>query len=119
VKLNINHITLNVILGVYEFEQQAPQSVRVDVAYYFFDYLAACQTDNLADTICYATVAEKLQSVCNRKKYQLVEHLAWELSEVLVKDLEMAADIKVTVYKEAPVDNIHQCIVEIERHYAT
>lgn len=116
VTLTIQQIALDVVLGVYAEERQKPQQVMVDIDFAFQQPPKGCQTDALQDTICYVEISQLLQTECDKKDYHLVEHLVWQLSEVLVRYMKKPVDIKIKAYKVAPVDHIDQCIVEVERY---
>lgn len=118
-RLHINDIFLNVTLGVFDEEQLAPQNVIANVTYHFHDKVLACLSDDYHETICYAKVAETLQQACDKKSFKLVEHLAWQLSETLVKACDKPADISIAVTKKAPLEHIDSCTIEIERPWST
>ena len=43
----------------------------------------ACQTDNLADTICYAELCKVMRETATQKHFEMIEHLAQKLMESL------------------------------------
>ena len=111
--LNINEIKLSVYLGVYAEEQQAPQIVRVYITLKSQQLLSACYSDELSGTVCYASLAERLQTICDQKRYQLIEHLAYQLYQAVQRQVGNGFQVRVKVRKQAPVEHIDHCEVEI------
>lgn len=111
--LNINQIKLSVYLGVFPEEQLEKQMVTVFVRLKSNKFLEACHSDDLSDTICYATLADRLQVVCDHKRYQLVEHLAYRLYQAVQSQVGDGFEVSIKVRKQAPVGHIDDCEVEI------
>ncbi len=62
----------------------------------------ACETDELADTVCYAQLLERAEGVCAGREFRLVEHLAHVLAERLHEMLPQGARLELTVTKPHP-----------------
>lgn len=75
-------LRLNVFLGVYEEELKAPRPVVVDVALRA-DLAKAAASDDLADTIDYHALAEKIAAETGGgRSFMLVERLADEIAAI-------------------------------------
>ena len=62
----------------------------------------ACKTDNIADTICYGQIAEKIIKYCDNKEFHLIEFLGQEIFSLLRVYLDEAVKIKVSITKLNP-----------------
>jgi len=88
--------------GVLPAERAAGQDFVVDVVLEV-DVTTAAATDDLADTVDYADLAERLAAVVSGEPVDLIETLAERLADVCLTDPRVAA-AEVSVHKpQAPV----------------
>jgi 7,8-dihydroneopterin aldolase/epimerase/oxygenase len=88
--------------GVYDFERAAGQDFVVDVALEL-DLGKAAASDDVADTVHYGELAERLVAVVTGEPVNLIETLADRLLTVCLAD-ERVAVAEVTVHKpQAPI----------------
>jgi dihydroneopterin aldolase len=88
--------------GVYDFERRDGQDFVVDVELELSTARAA-QTDDLADTVHYGDLAQRLADVVAGEPVNLLETLAERLAGICLADERVVA-ATVTVHKpEAPV----------------
>lgn len=88
--------------GVYDFERAEGQEFVVDVVLEL-DLAPAAGTDDVADTVDYSALAERLAAVVSGPPVNLIETLADRLARVCLADERVAA-VEVTVHKpQAPV----------------
>ncbi|GAA4460762.1 dihydroneopterin aldolase [Phytohabitans houttuyneae] len=88
--------------GVYDFERERGQDFLVDVALEV-DLAPAARSDDVADTIHYGELAERLVAVVGGEPVNLIETLAERLAEVCLADPRVEA-ATVTVHKpQAPI----------------
>jgi 7,8-dihydroneopterin aldolase/epimerase/oxygenase len=88
--------------GVYDFERAEGQDFLVDVELEL-DLAAAAASDDVADTVHYGQLAERLAAVVAGAPVNLLETLADRLLAVCLEDRRVAA-ATVTVHKpQAPV----------------
>jgi len=102
VTLEVPAIRLDVRLGCEAAERAVPQGVEIALRIRFADLPAACWTDELADTVCYAELAAALREHCAPREFRLVERLALELAGVVRARLPEGARLTLTVVKLAP-----------------
>jgi dihydroneopterin aldolase len=77
--LEFRRARLAVRLGCSDAERAVPQAVDLDLAIAFAAPPAACASDDLDDTVCYADLIELARSTVAGREFRLVEHLAHEL----------------------------------------
>ncbi|WP_151193365.1 dihydroneopterin aldolase [Cysteiniphilum sp. JM-1] len=106
-KLKLTEVILDVYLGVYDFEQEQLQQVKLDLIISYHKAPTGCVSDDLNETICYASINELLLKTARQKRYQLIEHLAQSLLDALKKMLEAyKVDIYLELHKKPPLDNV-------------
>lgn len=90
-EISINRLRLEVVLGAYEEERCAPQTVFADIALEA-EADAACQSDALAETVDYGALARRIVAATGGRVFQLVESLAATIAETcLAVDTRVAA----------------------------
>jgi dihydroneopterin aldolase len=88
--------------GVFDFERRDGQDFVVDVELEV-DTRAAAASDDLADTVHYGELAERLAAVLGGDPVNLLERLADRLARVCLAD-ELVVAATVTVHKpQAPI----------------
>lgn len=90
--------------GVYEFEKENGQNFYIS-AKLNLDIQKAAISDDLADTVNYALVSEKIAAFVKEKSLDLIETLADGIAVMLLDNYEMVESVDVTVKKpEAPIN---------------
>ncbi len=90
--------------GVHESEKQAGQVFLTDVVLEL-PLMAACESDNLDDTVSYAQAYEIIRQVYHHESYDLVERLCGEIAKRLFEAFPTVQKLTVTVRKpQAPID---------------
>ena len=99
-------------LGWGEEEKHHPQQVSITLEFTFCAPPLGVTTDQLSDTLCYASIVEHVQHLVHKKRFNLIEHLAGCIYTVictLVAEGNIPLSLlKVTVCKMAPpIPGIH------------
>ena len=88
--------------GVYDFERAQGQDFVVDVTLRL-DLSAAADSDDVADTVHYGELAERLVKIVEGEPVNLIETLADRLAAACLLD-QRASAVTVTVHKpQAPI----------------
>src|SRR5262245_58043391 len=93
---------LSVHLGCGAEERAVPQPVDLDVTVRFAELPAACETDKLEDTLCYADLIEAARARVRGREWKLVERLARELYGALRPLVSPGAELALRVTKLHP-----------------
>ncbi len=109
----ISELRLEILVGVYDCEQQVPQKVQFDLEFALPDAKAA-KSGMLSDTIDYAAVVGRLEESLKGKHFGLLEKLAEHVSELVMRDFK-APWVRVSVTKLAALKNVKRLGVTIER----
>ncbi len=88
------------IVGVLPEEREREQPLEVDVDL-FGDLQRAGETDDLADTVNYGTVTERVEELCREARAELLERLAHLVATELAT-LDGVVAARVTVRKLRP-----------------
>ena len=92
--------------GVLPHEQEVPQPFEVDVEM-GLDLRAAGESDDLGNTVNYAKVYDVVSTVLTVTRKYLIEALAEEIADDLLRDFDALRWVRVTVHKPAaPIDGI-------------
>jgi len=106
--LNLNKLILSVSLGWTEEERKQLQDVSLSLAIQFKQLPLACTTDELGETYCYDQLSQKLQQHIASKSYKLLEHLAYDIFNVVRECIDSRHHILITVTKKPPMDNLYE-----------
>ena len=92
--------------GVLPHEREVPQPFEVDVEM-GLDLRAAGESDDLDDTVNYAKVYDVVSTVLTVTRKYLIEAIAEEIADDLLRDFDVLCLVRVTVHKPAaPIDGI-------------
>jgi dihydroneopterin aldolase len=83
--ITISGLKLETVIGVYTWERALPRKLLVDLEL-GTDIRPAAASDDVADTVDYQAVAERLQAFAADARYQLLEALAEALAELLQRE---------------------------------
>ncbi|WP_175955284.1 dihydroneopterin aldolase [Schaalia sp. Marseille-Q2122] len=101
--ITLRGLTAEGIHGVFEFEHAAPQPFVIDIALWV-DTTDAITSDDIADTVSYADVANDVVGVVEGPPAHLIETLAQRISDVLLANPRVEG-VEVTVHKpKAPLE---------------
>lgn len=99
--LLVRKLALPARIGVYDWEQEEPQPIVLDLC---FEPPAspASVSDRLEDTIDYSQVVARLREVALAEPKQLVEAMAHRMAEVLLDEFD-ARWVSLELVKTAPI----------------
>ncbi|SFD76018.1 dihydroneopterin aldolase [Thiohalospira halophila DSM 15071] len=86
----LTDLRLEATLGVPAWERALPQPVRLDLELEV-ELAAAGASDDVADTVDYAAVTERLRAVAADGEYRLLEALAERLAATVLGEFPVAA----------------------------
>lgn len=104
-QLNINNYETNFILGNNEDEKIEKRRVLISISLRFSEENASCRSDNLADTVCYASLLEFIEAKLQNASFNLIERAAGFIYEAIgeyLKDKTNHVQRRVEVTKIAP-----------------
>lgn len=113
-RIVIRNLQVPTLIGVYDFEREALQTLRMDLTLYT-DVRAAGRSDDLADTLNYAAIAEAVVAFGAEARYELLEAFAEALcAELLVR---FTADrLDMVLYKDGCIPGARGAELHLTRH---
>ena len=96
-KLIIDNLVTYLYIGTTEQERYNKQKICWKIKIYFTTIPDACLSNDIAQTICYDSVAALVADICSAESYCLIEHLCYKVYAAIKNTLK--ADISVTIIK--------------------
>jgi len=112
-QIDIRDLKLRCVIGVYPEERTRPREMLVSVTVWR-DLRQAGETDDLADTLDYAALAERITQVAEQSSDLLVERLAQRVAQLAIAEFQ-AERVRVQVEKPGAVPAARTVGVTIER----
>ena len=110
-KLELNGIDVECIIGERPDERTHPQRLCVDVVLTIGD--RASETDELADTVDYAALAERIRTALVEAKCRMIERAAKVVADLCLADAKVsAANVRVT--KSGAIPHLESAAAVIE-----
>ena len=110
-KLELNGIDVECIIGERPDERTKTQRLRVDVVLTIDD--TAAETDELADTVDYAALTEEICTALVAAKCRMIERAAKVVCDLCLKDVKVsAAEVRVT--KSGAIEHLESASAVIE-----
>lgn len=112
----IRDLEVQARIGIYEWERQILQTVRIDLEMGWDNKIPAA-SDNIEDTLNYKETAKQVQRLVQKTEHLLVEKLAEDIAQLLVVTLQIPW-VSVTLGKPFAVTGSSEVGVRIERSQA-
>ena len=110
----LHGLEVEAIIGIYDWERITRQTVVVDLEM-GTDIRRATQTDDIADTLSYETVAKRLIDFIGDSEFFLAETLAEQIAVVVLNEFSLPW-VKVVLHKPGAVRGAKDVGIVIERH---
>lgn len=99
-------------IGIYAREKAAPQTVELNLTFGVPD--AAAERDDIADTIDYAVVIDRIRAELKQRHFNLIETLGEFVVSLLLDDFG-ASWVKIRIAKIGVMKGVRRVGVYIER----
>ena len=110
-KLELNGIDVDCIIGERPDERTKTQRLRVDVVLTIDD--AVAETDELSDTVDYAALTEEIRTALVAAKCKMIERAAKIVCDLCLKDAKVSA-AKVRVTKSGAIKHLESASAVVE-----
>jgi dihydroneopterin aldolase len=108
----ISDFRLDILIGVYDWEQKVPQKVQFDLEIALSGRKSP--SDKLGDTIDYAAVVSRIEASLAENRFGLLENLAEHIAQLVMREFK-SPWVRVSVTKLAALKNVKRLGVTIER----
>jgi len=115
-KIILRQLEVETVIGIWDWERQITQTVRLDVEL-GTDVARAARHDRIEDALNYRDVAKRLIEFIGESRFQLVETLAEASAQLLLSEFDVPW-VKLTVAKPAAVNGSREVGIVIERSAA-
>lgn len=105
-KLCLHRLELHVYLGWPDVERAEVQTIYADIDIDFATPPKACTTDALSDTFCYAELIDKIKIHLANQSFRLLEHLAAEIYQLIIKQLPENTKVLVMLTKFPQIEGL-------------
>jgi len=112
-KVFISQLELDAVIGIYDWERNIRQPLRMDLEI-ASDVAAAAASDDIRDALDYHALAQRLTTYVAESKFQLVESLAESCADLILKEFS-ASWLRLVLHKPNAVENAASVGVIIER----
>lgn len=110
--LILRDVTAECRLGVFDWEQEQPQTVWIDLEL-AIDAARAAQRDEVADAVDYGRLVTSVRQLLQGRTFRLLETLAEAIASMILQEFQTAR-VRVRAKKRA-LPGIDYAAVEIER----
>lgn len=110
----LKDLALKLNLGLTSIERSKKQTVLLQIKIIFPKKPLACSSNDIKDTICYATLIKKIQEFCRNKKFILIEELGEQLLAIIKNNIPKKCKIHLQVQKKRPLPALLNSIFEIK-----
>lgn len=109
----IENLTVMTTIGAYDWEQTITQKLLIDIELAWDNRLSA-KSDDVNDCLSYADVANRVLQHLEHQKFALVERVAEEVAELLMREFKTPG-VRIKVSKPGAVAQAAAVGVKIER----
>jgi 7,8-dihydroneopterin aldolase/epimerase/oxygenase len=109
----INDLRVEMLIGVYDWERQVPQTVQLDLEIGVPD-TGRPRSDKIGETIDYSKIVSRIGASLKENRFLLVERLAEHIAQLVMTDFR-SPWVKVSVTKLAALKDVKRVGITIER----
>ncbi|MDD2759143.1 MAG: dihydroneopterin aldolase [Methylomonas sp.] len=106
-------LEVETIIGIYDWERSIKQKIIFDIEM-AFDIKKAAATDDIAHTLDYKTVSDRIVNFVEASEYYLVETLIEEVANILLTEFPIPW-VKVILNKKGAISRARDVGIIIER----
>ena len=109
----IHELRIDTLIGIYEWEQQTPQTIQLDLEVGLPGKRAA-HSGKIGDTIDYSKIVARIEQLFKARHHLLLEQAGEAIAEVIMGEFK-APWVKVSIAKLGALRNVKRLGVTIER----
>jgi 7,8-dihydroneopterin aldolase/epimerase/oxygenase len=109
----LNEFRAETIIGIYPWEREVPQTIQLDLEI-GLPHSRAGISDDVADTIDYGRVVERIREVLAERHFSLVEALAEHIAQLVMREFG-SPWLRISVTKLGLIRGVKRLGITIER----
>ncbi len=106
-------LEIQTIIGIYDWEREAKQTVVLDIEM-AFDIREAAETDDIQYTLDYKAVSKRIISFVEASQFFLVEKLITEIAEIILNEFDTTW-VRISLNKKGAISGASDVGIVIER----
>lgn len=106
-------LEVDTVIGIYDWERKIKQKIILDIEM-AFDIRKAAATDDIAYTLDYKTVSDRIVAFVEASEFYLVETLIEEIAKILLNDFPIPW-VKIVLNKKGAISRARDVGIIIER----
>jgi 7,8-dihydroneopterin aldolase/epimerase/oxygenase len=112
--IELDRLAVRCIVGILPFERVTEQDIYLDVSM-DLDFASAAASEDVVDTVNYASLAQSLSALVRDRKFQLIETMAESCASLVLGTHARVERVRVTVHKPAAVPEATDTRVRVDR----
>lgn len=112
--IELERLAIRCIVGILPFERVTEQDIFLDISM-DLDFAAAAASEDVRDTVDYASLAESLATLVRERRFQLVETMAEACAASVLETRPQVRRVRVAVHKPAAVPQAADTRVRVDR----
>lgn len=112
-KIFLQELEISCVIGIFDWERKIRQKIVIDLEFPC-DARKAAKRDSIKDTVDYKSIAKRTASFVSESTFFLIETLAEELAQLLIREFRLA-EIRVRVAKPGAIRGAKSVGIEIFR----
>ena len=109
----ISELRIKTLIGIYEWEQQVPQTIQLDLEVGLPGQHAAL-SGRIGDTIDYSKIVGRIEQLFKEQHFSLLEKAGAAIADIITREFK-APWVKVSIAKLGALRNVKRLGVTIER----
>jgi len=109
----ITELKLTTVIGIFPWERQVRQTLLADIEL-GTDIRAAAASDNIADTLDYKALTQRIQSFAADSQFELVETLAEKICGLILEEFKVPW-VRLILNKRGALRHARDVGIKIER----
>lgn len=106
-------LEIETVIGIYDWERKIKQKIYLDIEM-AFDIKKAAATDDIAYTLDYKTVSDRIVKFVETSEFFLVETLIEKIAEILLTEFSITW-VKIILNKKGAISRARDVGIIIER----
>ena len=112
-KILVRGLKVSTLVGIFDWEQQVPQQILLDIDM-ATDIAAAAASDDISATVDYKAVCERLSDFIESNSFRLIETLAEQCADIILQEFAVT-ELTLRVSKPEAIPTADAVCVEIVR----
>jgi dihydroneopterin aldolase len=111
--IKIKNLKLKTVIGIHEWESAIDRQIIINIEIET-DHEKSLSSDEISDAIDYDSIVSKIKDLISKNRYKLVEKMAQEIAELIMKDFRVKR-CNLELDKVGAIEGLESFAVVIEK----